>query len=48
MLVVPGGVEEQAVQALKNLTAVVQAAGSDLSHVVKTTVFLQSMGDFGK
>ncbi|GAA5979941.1 hypothetical protein JCM21900_005111, partial [Sporobolomyces salmonicolor] len=30
-------------QALKNLTAVVEASGSKLSHVVKTTVFLQSM-----
>lgn len=30
-------------QAMKNLTAVVEAAGSDLSHVVKTTVFLKNM-----
>ena len=35
-------------QALKNLSAVVEASGSDLAHVVKTTVFLQSMGDFPK
>ncbi|GAA5939029.1 hypothetical protein JCM1841_001563 [Sporobolomyces salmonicolor] len=43
MKVVEGGVEEQTEQALKNLTAVVEASGSKLSHVVKTTVFLQSM-----
>ncbi|GAA5900632.1 hypothetical protein JCM5296_006732, partial [Sporobolomyces johnsonii] len=48
MKVVEGGVEEQTEQALKNLTAVVEASGSKLSHVVKTTVFLQSMDDFAK
>jgi 2-iminobutanoate/2-iminopropanoate deaminase len=37
---------EQAEQALKNLQAVLKAGGSDLAHVVKTTVFLQSMSDF--
>jgi 2-iminobutanoate/2-iminopropanoate deaminase len=31
---------------LENLKAVVEAAGSDLTHVVKTVVFLKSMGDF--
>jgi 2-iminobutanoate/2-iminopropanoate deaminase len=36
----PAGVEEQAEQALKNLAAVLAAAGANLSHVVKTTVFL--------
>lgn len=44
--VVEGGIEEQTHQVLKNLSAVLQAAGADLAHVVKTTVFLQSMGDF--
>ena len=43
---VEGGVEEQSHQVLKNLSAVLKAAGSDMSKVVKTTVFLQSMGDF--
>ena len=37
-LVVAGGIEEQAIQALKNLRAVVEASGSDLGKVVKTTV----------
>lgn len=39
---------EQAEQALTNLAAVVEAAGSDLAHVVKTTVFLVDMGDFAE
>jgi len=44
--IVAGGVEEQAEQVLKNLRAVVEASGSDLGKVVKTTVFLKSMNDF--
>jgi 2-iminobutanoate/2-iminopropanoate deaminase len=43
---VPGGVEQQTQQVLKNLTAVLEAAGSRLSRVLKTTVFLRSMDDF--
>lgn len=38
--------EAQTEQALKNLSAVLQAAGSGLEQVVKTTVFLTDMGDF--
>ena len=38
---------EQAEQVLQNLTAVVQAAGAELSNVVKTSVFLKDMNDFG-
>ena len=45
---VPGGVEEQAEQALKNLAAVLAAAGCALTDVVKTTVFLTDMNDFAK
>lgn len=33
-------------QALRNLSAVLEAAGTDLRHVVKTTVFLTHMSDF--
>ena len=36
----------QTKQVLKNLTAVLEAAGSSLQHVVKTTIFLDSMDDF--
>lgn len=43
---VPGGVEVQAEQSLKNLKAVLEAAGYSLADVVKTTVFLTNMGDF--
>jgi 2-iminobutanoate/2-iminopropanoate deaminase len=44
---VAGGVAEQTHQVLKNLRAVLQAAGSDLDRAVKTTVFLKNMNDFG-
>ncbi len=44
---VSGGVGEQAHQVLKNLSAVLEAAGSGLNNVVKTTVFLADMNDFG-
>jgi 2-iminobutanoate/2-iminopropanoate deaminase len=45
-VIVSGGIAEQATRVLENLKAVVEAAGSDLAHVVKTVVFLKSMGDF--
>jgi len=38
MEIVPGGIEEQAQQVLKNLKTVVEASGSELGKVVKTTV----------
>lgn len=43
---VPGGVGEQTEQVLKNLSAVLEAAGSSLAQVVKTTVFLADMSEF--
>ena len=46
MEVVPGGVAEQTAQVIKNLAAVLQAAGSSLDKVVKTSVFLVDMADF--
>ena len=46
MEIVEGGVEAQARQVLTNLKNVLEAADSGLNFVVKTTVFLQSMGDF--
>lgn len=42
----PAGIEEQTHLSLKNLKAVLEAGGSDLDHVVKTTVFLDNMDDF--
>ena len=44
--VVPGGIAEQTHQVLKNLRAVLRAAGSDLDRAVKTTVFLKNMDNF--
>ncbi len=42
----PGGIREQARQSLTNVANVLAEAGIDLSHVVKTTVFLSDMDDF--
>ena len=44
--IVAGGVAEQTHQVLKNLRAVLKAAGSDLDRAVKTTVFIKNMNDF--
>ena len=44
--VVAGGIVKQTRRAFENIKAVLAAAGSDLSQVVKTTVFLKNMGDF--
>ncbi|MCF7846058.1 MAG: RidA family protein [Candidatus Peribacteraceae bacterium] len=43
-----GTIEEQARQALGNLREVLNAAGSDFSKVLKTTIFLASIDDFAK
>ncbi len=45
--IVAGGVQAETHQALKNLKAVLEAGGSDLDHVVKTTVFLNDINDYG-
>jgi 2-iminobutanoate/2-iminopropanoate deaminase len=39
---------DQATQALKNIRAILTAAGLNASHVVKTTIFLANMDDFAK
>jgi len=46
--VVDGGIEEQAKQVLENLKNVLEAAGSSLNKVVKTTVFIKDMDSFAK
>src|SRR6188474_1295543 len=43
---VPGGIAGQTESVLKNLSAVLEAAGSSLDQVVKTTVFLADMKEF--
>ena len=44
--VVPAGIAAQAERSILNVKAVLEAGGSDLQHVVKTTVFLRDMADF--
>lgn len=46
MTLVAGDVSAQTERVLQNLTAVLKAAGSDLTRVVKCTVYLKSMNDF--
>lgn len=43
---VEGGIQEQTRQALTNASNILKQAGTDLNHVVKTTVFLSSITDF--
>jgi 2-iminobutanoate/2-iminopropanoate deaminase len=43
---VPGGIREQTEQVLRNLSKVLEAAGSGLDRVLKTTVYLADMSDF--
>jgi 2-iminobutanoate/2-iminopropanoate deaminase len=45
---VPGGIEEQTRQALKNLEQVLLAGGGSMETVVKTTVFMQDLSEFSK
>ncbi len=46
--VMPEDITEQTKASLNNVKAILEAAGSDLTKVVKTTVFLQDMGDFAR
>ncbi len=45
---VTGSIEEQTSRVLENLKLVLEASGLSLNDVVKTTVFLKNMGDFGR
>lgn len=45
---VEGGIEAETRQALTNLSSILQAAGSSLANVVKTTVFLRDINDFAR
>lgn len=46
--VVGSNVEEQAIQVMKNISAILEANGIDFNNVIKTTCFLADMGDFAK
>ena len=46
--IVGGNAAEQAAQALKNIKAILTAAGLTFDEVVKTTIFLKNMDDFAK
>ena len=43
---VEGGIAEQTEQVMKNLSAILEAAGTSLQNVVKATIFLADLGDF--
>ena len=45
---IPEGVEAQAEQAFSNMAALLEAAGTSMEAVIKTTVFIKEMNDFGK
>ncbi|MCI5917824.1 MAG: RidA family protein [Roseburia sp.] len=45
---IPEGSVEQAKQALTNLSHLLEAAGTNMDNVIKTTVFIKEMNDFGK
>jgi reactive intermediate/imine deaminase len=47
MEIVDGNFEARARQVFENLKAVAEAAGGDLNHIVKLTVFLTDLGNFG-
>lgn len=44
--IISGDIKAQTKQILENISAILEAAGSDLAHVVKTTVFLKDMNEF--
>lgn len=44
---IPEGSKEQAKQALTNLSNLLEAAGTSMDNVIKTTVFIKEMDDFG-
>ncbi|MGL6107592.1 RidA family protein [Romboutsia sp.] len=47
MEIVEGDVKAQTAQSLKNVQAILAEAGLDFSHVVKSTVFIKDMNEFG-
>ena len=46
-VIITGGIPEQTRRVFENIDAILQAAGASLDRVVRTTVYLADMGDFG-
>lgn len=46
--IIPGGIEEQTEQSLKNVEAILNEAGTSMDKVLKTTVFIKNMDDFAR
>ena len=46
-MVVDGGIEAQTEQVMRNIEALLEAAGAGFEHVVRTTVYLTDMNEFG-
>ncbi len=46
--IIEGGIENETRQTLQNIKNILEAAGSSMDHVVKTTVFLRDMTDFSR
>ncbi len=46
--VIPEGIEAQAEQVMTNIKNLLEAAGTSMEKVIKTTVFIKEMDDFGK
>ncbi len=47
-IVAPGDIKQQTAQVIKNMSAVLEAANSDLEHVIKTTVFISDINMFSE
>lgn len=45
---ITSGIEDETHQVFKNIKAILNAAGIDFSHVVKVSIFLSDMGNFGR
>ena len=47
-LLVDGDISDQTEQVMRNIGSLLTAAGTDFAHVVRTTVYLADMGEFGR
>ena len=47
-LIAEGGIKEQTLQVIKNIDAILSAAGTGIDRVIKTTCYLKNIGDFAE